>query len=172
MAEVLAKQPRPRGPRLAILTNAGGPGALSTDTLIRNGGKLADLSPETRASLDAMLPPHWSHGYPVDILGDADAARYSKAVEIISQDPNNDGLLVILTPQMMTECTATAANLKPFANLDGKRLLASWMGSPEVLVGEEILNRAGIPTFPFPDRAARAFERMWSYRLRPFHTPG
>ncbi len=163
MAEVLAKQPRPRGPRLAIITNAGGPGALSTDMLIRRGGQLAELSPKTRASLDALLPAHWSHGNPVDILGDADADRYAKAVEIVSKDPGNDGLLVILTPQKMTDCTGTAYQLKSFAKLDGKPLLASWMGGPEVLVGEEMLNRASIPTFAYPDSAARAFERMWSY---------
>lgn len=163
MAEVLAKQPRPRGPRLAIITNAGGPGALSTDMLIRSGGKLAELSPETRSSLDALLPAHWSHGNPVDILGDADAERYAKAVEIVSKDPGNDGLLVILTPQKMTDCTGTADRLKHYAKLEGKPLLASWMGGPEVLVGEEMLNQAGIPTFAYPDAAARAFERMWSY---------
>jgi acetyltransferase len=163
MAEVLAKQPRPRGPRLAIITNAGGPGALSTDMLIRSGGQLAGLSPETRASLDALLPAHWSHGNPVDILGDADAERYSKAVEIVSKDPGNDGLLVILTPQKMTDCTGTADRLKAFAKLNLKPLLASWMGGPEVLAGEELLNQASIPTFAYPDAAARAFERMWSY---------
>ena len=163
MAEVLAKQPRPRGPRLAIITNAGGPGALSTDLLIRSGGQLAELSPGTRAALDALLPAHWSHGNPVDILGDADADRYAKAIEIVSKDSGNDGLLVILTPQKMTDCTGTADRLKSFAKLEGKPLLASWMGGPEVLVGEELLNHAGIPTFAYPDAAARAFERMWSY---------
>lgn len=163
MAEVLAKQPRPRGSRLAIITNAGGPGALSTDMLIRNGGQLAELSTETRSSLDALLPAHWSHGNPVDILGDADAERYARAVEIVSKDPGNDGLLVILTPQKMTDCTGTADRLKPFAKLEGKPLLASWMGGPEVQVGEEMLNLAGVPTFAYPDAAARAFERMWSY---------
>jgi acetyltransferase len=163
MAEVLAKQPRPRGPRLAIVTNAGGPGALSTDMLIRSGGQLAELSPATHASLDALLPAHWSHGNPVDILGDADADRYAKAVEIVGKDPNNDGLLVILTPQKMTDCTGTAERLKTFARLDGKPLLASWMGGPQVLLGEEILNHGSIPTFAYPDTAARAFERMWSY---------
>jgi acetyltransferase len=163
MAEVLAKQPRPRGPRLAIITNAGGPGALSTDMLIRSGGELAGLSPETRDSLDALLPAHWSRGNPVDILGDADAERYSRAVEIVSKDSNNDGLLVILTPQKMTDCTGTADRLKLFAKLGSKPLLASWMGGPEVLAGEEILNQASIPTFAYPDAAARAFERMWSY---------
>jgi acetyltransferase len=163
MAAVLAKQPRPRGPRLAIITNAGGPGALSTDVLIRGGGKLAELSAETRGALDALLPAHWSHGNPVDILGDADAERYAKAVEIVSKDPGNDGLLVILTPQKMTDSTGTADRLKALAKLDGKPLLTSWMGGPEVLVGEEMLNQASIPTFPYPDAAARAFERMWSY---------
>jgi acetyltransferase len=163
MAEVLAKQPRPRGPRLAIITNAGGPGALSTDMLIRSGGQLAELSPETRAALDGLLPAHWSRGNPVDILGDADADRYAKAVEIVSKDPGNDGLLVILTPQKMTDCSGTAARLKAFARLERKPLLVSWMGGPEVLAGEEILNQANIPTFAYPDAAARAFERMWSY---------
>jgi acetyltransferase len=131
--------------------------------LIRSGGKLADLSPDTRAELDALLPPHWSHGNPVDILGDADAERYAKTLEIVSQDPNNDGLLVILTPQKMTECTATADRLSRFANLKEKPLLASWMGGPEVQVGEEMMNHAGIPTFPYPDTAARAFHLMWRY---------
>jgi acetyltransferase len=163
MAEVLAKQPRPRGPRLAIITNAGGPGALSTDTLIRSGGQLAELSSETRKALDALLPAHWSHGNPVDILGDADAERYGKAVEIVSKDPGNDGLLVILTPQKMTDCTGTADRLKPFAKLDGKPLLASWMGGPDVAVGDELLNQAGIPTFQYPDAAARSFTLMWRY---------
>jgi acetyltransferase len=163
MAEVLAKQPRPRGPRLAIVTNAGGPGALSTDMLIREGGRLAELSTETRAALDALLPGHWSHGNPVDILGDADAARYARAVDIVSKDPGNDGLLVILTPQKMTDCTGTADRLRPFANLVDKPLLASWMGGPEVAEGEELLNRANIPTFAYPDAAARAFECMWRY---------
>jgi acetyltransferase len=163
MAEVLAKQPRPRGPRLAIVTNAGGPGALSTDMLIRSGGRLAEFSPETRAALDTLLPAHWSHGNPVDILGDADADRYAKAVEIVSKDSNNDGLLVILTPQKMTDCTGTADRLKAFARLEDKPLLASWMGGPEVLVGEEMLNHASIPTFAYPDAAARAFVHMWSY---------
>jgi acetyltransferase len=158
-AEVLAKQPRPRGPRLALITNAGGPGALSTDMLIRSGGQLAELSADTRRQLDALLPPHWSHGNPIDILGDADAERYAKAVEITANDPNNDGLLVILTPQKMTECAATAERLKLFAKLDGKPLLASWMGGKDVEAGEEILNQAGIPTFKYPDTAARAFAR-------------
>ena len=163
MAEVLGKQPRPAGPRLAIVTNAGGPGALATDMLVGSGGQLAALSDQTRASLDAMLPPHWSHGNPMDILGDADAERYGKATELAAADPNNDGVLVILTPQEMTDATGTAKRLTGLAHSTGKPLLASWMGGPSVSEGETILNQANIPTFKYPDRAARAFVYMWRY---------
>ena len=163
MADVLAKQPRPKGPRLAILTNAGGPGVLATDTLITSGGALANLSDETVAALNQLLPEHWSHNNPIDILGDAGPERYGKAVEIVAQDRNSDGLLVILTPQAMTDPTQTAERLKPHSNLNGKPLLASWMGGVDVAAGGSILNRANIPNFPYPDTAARAFVYMWRF---------
>jgi len=163
MADVVAKQPQPRGPRLAIVTNAGGPGALATDALVGSGGSLAILSEETRAALDAFLPPHWSHGNPVDILGDASPERYAQAVELVAKDPGVDGVLTILTPQAMTNATATAEQLRPFAKLEGKPMLASWMGGPAVDAGEEILNNAGVPSFKYPDRAARAFDYLWRY---------
>ncbi len=163
MADVLAKQPRPKGRRLMIVTNAGGPGVLATDSLVAYGGELAALSQETTAALNQILPPHWSRGNPIDVLGDASAERYSKAVEIAAKDPNSDGLLVILTPQAMTDPTQTAENLKAFAKLGHKPILASWMGGAEVAAGESILARAGIPTFPYPDSAARAFQYMWRY---------
>lgn len=163
MAEVLAKQPRPKGPRLAIVTNAGGPGVLATDALIGKGGELAELSDETIEDLNQLLPTHWSHNNPVDVLGDASAERYRKAVEIVSRDPNNDGVLVILAPQAMTNPTQTAHQLKDYAKLDGKPILASWMGGTEVSAGEEILNRNNIPTFAYPDTAASIFHSMWRY---------
>jgi acetyltransferase len=162
MAEVLSKQPRPNGPRLTIVTNAGGPGVLATDALITQGGELAPVDPGTVEVLNEHLPPHWSHGNPIDILGDAGPERYAQAVEIASKDPNSDGLLVILTPQAMTDPTRTAEFLKPYANL-GKPILASWMGGADVLAGEAILNAANIPTFPYPDTAVRAFNYMWKY---------
>src|SRR5262249_51845398 len=112
LAEVLAKQPRPRGPRLTILTNAGGPGVLATDALIPGGGELTPRSDETSARLDKLLPPQWSHNNPVDILGDAGPERYAGAVAAAAKDPNSDGLLVILTPQAMTDPTQTAEQLK------------------------------------------------------------
>ncbi|HZT83504.1 MAG TPA: CoA-binding protein, partial [Gemmataceae bacterium] len=174
LADVLSKQPRPRGPRLTILTNAGGPGVLATDALIADGGELAPLAPETLAALDALLPPQWSHGNPVDILGDAGPDRYAKAVEVAARDPNSDGLLVVLTPQAMTDPTQTAEYLRPHARSTGKPVLASWMGGAGVEAGVAILNRADIPNFPYPDTAARVFHSMWrySYNLRAlFETP-
>jgi acetyltransferase len=163
MAEVLGRQPRPKGPRLTILTNAGGPAVLATDSLVNNGGELAEVSPESMKRLDEFLPPHWSHNNPIDVLGDADSERYARALEIASQDPNSDGLLVILTPQGMTDPLQIAEGLKPYAKQFGKPVLASWMGGNSVAAGEAALNSAGIPTFPFPDTAARAFTYMWRY---------
>lgn len=164
MAEVLSKQPRPKGPNLTVITNAGGPGVLATDALIIGGGELTALQADTMAELNKILPPQWSHNNPVDVLGDAPAKRYAQALEICAKDPKTDGLMVILTPQDMTDPTGTADELKAYAHkFEGKPVLASWMGGPFVRAGEEILNRAGIPTFPYPDTAARAFNYMWDY---------
>jgi acetyltransferase len=174
MAEILARQPRPKGPRLTILTNAGGPGVLATDTLITAGGELTVLSGETIEQLNGVLPAQWSHANPIDILGDASPERYAGAVEIAAKDENSDGLLVVLTPQAMTDPTQTAELLRPHAHSTGKPLLASWMGGADIMAGESILNHAGIPTFPYPDSAARAFNYMWqySYNLRGiYETP-
>jgi acetyltransferase len=163
MAEVLSKQPSPRGPRLTIVTNAGGPGVLATDALIMGGGELAELSAAAMEAYNAVLPATWSHNNPVDIIGDASPERYAKALEIAANDPNSDGMLVILTPQAMTDPTKIAEQLKPLAKQEGKPVLASWMGGVDVAAGEAILNRANIPTFPYPDTAARAFNYMWQY---------
>lgn len=164
MAEVWAKQPRrPKGPRLTIITNAGGPGVLATDALISAGGALAELSEDTVTALNEILPRHWSHGNPIDILGDADPDRYTKALDIAVEDPNSDGLLVILTPQAMTDPTQIAEQLKPYAQKAGKPVFASWMGGSETKTGETLLNRASIPTYPYPDDAARLFNLMWQY---------
>ena len=163
MAEVLSKQPRPRGPKLMILTNAGGPGVIATDRLLSVGGELAPLSDSSMESFNALLPAHWSHGNPVDILGDAGPERYSKALDIAAKDPNSDGLLVILAPQGMTDPAHVADALKAHAKMHGKPVLASWMGGKSVAEGVAILNAANIPTFSYPDTAARAFTYMWKY---------
>src|SRR5271165_1433881 len=174
MTETLAKQPRPKGPKLAIVTNAGGPGVLATDALLSMGGELAQLTPASTAALDKVLPAHWSHNNPVDVIGDADPERYEQAVQIVSKDPDVDGLLVIMTPQGVTKPTAIAQKVCLHANIGGKPILASWMGGMEAAEGERLLREAGIPTFPFPDTAARVFEYMWkySYNLRAlYETP-
>lgn len=164
LAEVLAKQKqRPKGPRLSIITNAGGPGVLATDALIATGGELAPLAEETIAALDDVLPAHWSRQNPIDILGDADPDRYTEALNRAVQDPNSDGLLVILTPQAMTDPTETAEKLKHCARNSAKPILASWMGGAEVTGGETILNRASIATYRYPDAAAVLFNFMWKY---------
>jgi acetyltransferase len=163
MAEVLSKQPRPRGPRLTVVTNAGGPGVLATDSLMATGGELTVLSAESVHELDGFLSPHWSHSNPVDVLADADAERFVKAVEIASKDPASDGLLAIIAPQGLADPTQVAERMRPLAHSTGKPLLAAWLGGDGVAEGTAILNTAGIPTFSFPDTAARAFTYMWRY---------
>ena len=163
LAEALAKQDRPRGPRLTIVTNAGGPGVLATDALLRNGGQLATLQPQTIARLDALLPPYWSHANPIDLLGDADAGRYAQALDAVAADRDSDGVLVIVTPQTMTEPQAVADAITPYRKMQGKPILSSWMGGPAIEAGEATLNRVGVPTFPYPDTAARIFTLMWRY---------
>jgi acetyltransferase len=163
MTDVLGKQPRPKGRHLTILTNAGGPGVLATDALITNGGELTRLSTESMDAFNQLLPAAWSHNNPVDILGDASPERYSKAFEIAAKDPNSDGILVILTPQAMTDPTKTAEELRPYAHLLDKPVIATWMGGKDVEPGEMILNLMNIPTFPYPDTAARVFDYMAHY---------
>ncbi len=163
MAEVLSKQPRPTGRRLSIVTNAGGPAVLATDALIAGGGELAPLPEATRQALDEFLPAAWSHNNPIDILGDADAERYRRAVEVAAANPESDGLMVILTPQAMTEPTETAEALRDFAHLRSGPVLASWMGGPLVEPGTRLLQAAGIPDFAYPDAAVRMFNYLWRY---------
>lgn len=162
MAEVLGKQPHPKGPRLTIVTNAGGPGVLATDALIDYEGTLADLGAQTLDDLNQLLPEHWSHGNPIDVLGDATPERYVRAIQIALRDPETDGLLVIVTPQGMTASAEIARALVDLGN-GGKPVLASFMGGVSVKDAIAILNANSIPSFPYPDSAARIFEYMWQY---------
>ena len=163
VSDILSKQPRPRGPRLSIVTNAGGPGVIATDALIGGRGRLSAISPETMEALNTLLPPVWSHNNPIDIIGDAPPDRYAQALEIAAADPATDGLLVILTPQAMTDPTATARALVKYAHIEGKPVLASWMGGEDVSEGAAILRDAGIPTFSYPDTACVLFNQLWRY---------
>lgn len=142
MAEVLARQPRPKGPRLALVTNANGPALLASDSAALNGLEVAEVR---------------------NLTFDTKAERYALAVEELGRSSGVDGTLVILTPHAAVDPARTARALAPLARTTGKPLLASWMGGTEAAAGVEVLNRAGIPTFAYPDTAARVFSHMWAY---------
>ena len=163
MAEVLSKQPRPRGPRLAVVSNAGGLGVLATDALLASGGQLADFAPGTYEALNKILPEAWSHANPIDTLGDASPELYVKALEIAARDSNCDAVLSILAPQGMTEPEKSASLLSKATESISKPVLASWMGGARMQMAANVLNEARIPTFEYPDAAARSFAYMWRY---------
>lgn len=163
MASLLAKQPLPKGPRLAIITNAGGPSVLATDAAVLSGAKIDKITDKTVEQLDPLLPKAWSRGNPIDILGDADPKRYFESVGIVAEDPAVDGLLVILSPQDMTDPTGCAESLRHYSKIKEKPLIASWMGGSSVKEGMRLLNQANIPTFQYPDDAANSFAKMWSF---------
>lgn len=162
LMEIMNNMPRPTGPKLTIVTNAGGPGVLSTDALSTGGGQLAPISPETLAEFNKFLPDAWSHNNPIDVLGDAKPDRYEKTVEICAKDQNVDGILVILTPQDMSDPTGTAEMLVKHANC-GKLFMCSWMGGKNIGAGEDILRKAHIPVFSFPDVAVKVFNHLQKY---------
>lgn len=161
IANFLAKQPMPKGPHLTIITNAGGPGVIATDALMETGGQLTALSDSTIRSYDTLVTPSCIHN-PIDILGDASAEKFAKAVQIATKESSSDGILVILTPQDMTDPAKTAKLLKPFAHSDTP-MLASWMGSDSVQEGKALLNQYQIPVFPYPDMAVQTFTSLWKY---------
>lgn len=163
-AELMAKQPRPSGPGLAIITNAGGPGVMATDALSFYGIEPVSISRETIKKLDEILPSFWSRGNPVDILGDASPERYRKTVEICMSSPEIDALLIILTPQAMTDPTAVAIALAKILKAKPCSVFTVWMGGLDVEKGCEVFNKSGIPTYETPERAIRAFMHMHSYR--------
>ena len=162
-AELMAKQPHPSGPRLAIVTNAGGPGVMAADALSYYGLEPASLQDDTIEKLNAVLPAQWSHANPIDILGDASPERYTEAVKICIEARELDGVLAVLTPQAMTDPTAVANGLARISKSRRYPLFAAWMGGTEVEKGTEILNRAEIPTYGTPEQAIRAFIYMHEY---------
>jgi acetyltransferase len=164
MAEVLGRQPLPKGRRLAIVTNAGGPAALATAALTADAGELATLSDTTRAALDEVLPPQWSGTNPLAGLGDALADTYPKAIEILAKDPGVNGILVVLTPKPTVDATLVATRVKEAAASLRVPVLASWMGGEAVTAGRAVLRDGGIPCLPFPDAAPRIFNYLWRYK--------
>ncbi|HXW58766.1 MAG TPA: GNAT family N-acetyltransferase [Solirubrobacteraceae bacterium] len=167
-AELLAREHPVRRGRLAIVTNAGGPGVMAADALLARDGSLAELQPETIASLDAVLPPAWSHANPIDVLGDASPHRFADAVKAALADAQVDAVLVILTPQAMTDAVGTAeavleAHREGPKTGMGKPLLAAWMGGHSVREGLERLSTGGVASYPYPEQAIDAFMDLVSY---------
>jgi acetyl coenzyme A synthetase (ADP forming)-like protein len=164
MALALGYQPDLKGDRIAIITNAGGPGILATDALERSGLTLARFELETIYALEQYLPDAASAANPVDVLGDARADRYKFALERVANDPNVDGIIVLLTPQAMTEIDSTARVIGSLFKHINLPILGCFMGEARIQSGIDILTAHGIPNYPFPERAANAFWAMSSYR--------
>ena len=166
-AEVLGTQPLPRGPNLAIITNAGGPGVMTTDALIARGGKLAKLSKKTLDGLNSVLPPFWSRGNPIDVLGDAKTDRYKAAVEACLNDENIDGILVIFTQQAVSESVEIAKGIVELVRgkaYQNKTILTSFMGYDAVQEANSILNANNIPTYSTPEQAVKTYMYMHQYQ--------
>jgi len=162
-SEILAKQPSPKGPNLAIITNAGGPGIMATDFLIAKGGKLSSLSSETIQALENVVPSYCSILNPIDILEEATADRFRKVMEICFKDPNSDGFLIIYTPQGAANPVETAKIIAELARKNRKTILTSLMGEDECWKARRILRKNGIPAFPTPEQAVSTFMHMYNY---------
>lgn len=166
-AEVLGTQPLPRGPNLAIITNAGGPGVMATDATITRGGKMAQLSPKTMEALNNFLPHYWSRGNPIDILGDAKADRYKATVEACLNDENIDGILIIYTAQAVgepVEIAKTIAELCRGRTYQNKTILTSFMGYGAVEEANRVFNQNNIPTYSTPEQAVKTYMYMYQYK--------
>ena len=161
--DLISRRNIPKGSKLAIVTNAGGPGVMATDMLISKGGGLTLLSDETMKKLDEVLPPFWSHGNPVDVIGDAPPERFAKATEIVLEDEKVDAVLVILTPQAMTEPTKTAEAIAKISEHHSKPILAAWMGGQTMQEGRKVFLEKGISVYPTPEDAIRAFMTLAQY---------
>jgi acetyltransferase len=164
-AELLAKQPKPKGPRLAIITNAGGPGVMAADTLSDYGYEPVYLSKETLDKLNEILPPFWSRRNPIDILGDATPELFRRVVAICLEAEEVDGLLILTAPQALTDPSETAAGLVDLIRGQSMPIITCWVGGADMQKGREIFNQAGIPTFDTPERAVRAFMDIYRFSL-------
>ena len=161
--KVFSWNPIPNGKRIGIVTNAGGPGVLATDEASIRGLSVHKLSAETRGELTAFLPVAANIGNPVDVVGDADAVRYEKALEILAGDKEIDMVLAILTHQTMTEVEATANAIVKTKNRTGKPLIACFMGGNSVKEGVDILHRGGVSMIEYPEEAANAASKLSLY---------
>jgi len=163
LAIAFAYEPLPKGNRVAIVTNAGGPGIMATDACIRAGLAMSEFKPETREELKKVLPPTANFSNPVDVIGDARSDRYQKALDIVAKDPSVDSVLILLTPQSMTEIVETANVITPFDEKTDLPTLACFMGHVNVGAGTKILQEHEVPSYLFPEQAAQALGAMYRY---------
>lgn len=163
VAKALSCGFHPTGNRLAIVTNGGGPGVMATDIAADLNLVMANLSEATIEKLNQTLPATWSHGNPVDIIGDAPAIRYHHAVKACLEDPNVDGVLTILTPQAMTKPLEAAKAVIALSDQYNKPLLACWMGGEQVLPSRKLFNQARKPSFRTPEPAVEVFSFLSKY---------
>jgi len=162
-AQALASRVRPQGERLAVITNGGGPGVMAADRAADLGIPLAQLAPPTLEALRQALPSNWSHGNPVDLIGDADAGRYRAALKACLDDDGVDGVLTILSPQAMTAPEDAARAVIDAARGSSKPVLACWMGEGQVAPARRLLADAGVPVFRTPDPAVEMFAHVSSF---------
>ena len=162
-AAILDTAHLPKGPNLAIVTNAGGPAVLATDALISRGGKLANLSPDTINALNGVLPASWSKSNPVDILGDADPQRYVKALEATIKDPQVNGIIMIYTPQGSSNSVDIAKAVSDYVKKINKPVLSALIGEEEVNKARQIFYANKIPTYEFPEEAIKTYLYMYQY---------
>jgi acetyltransferase len=162
-AAVLDSKHLPRGRRLAIVTNAGGPGVMGTDELMELGGELARLSDESMRQLNSVLPPYWSRGNPIDVLGDADVGRYVKALDVCLNDPGVDGILVAYTPQGAARPTELARSIAEIARNSWKPIIVTWMGGEAVREARDIFAHGDIPSYDTPEDAVKTYLYMYRY---------
>lgn len=166
LSRAFAWEDAPNGPKIAIISNAGGPAVISADSVIECGLELSDFSEEIRNKLLQVLPRSASIINPVDVLGDALAERYAEAAEIILQANQTDSLLIILTPQIMTQVDKTAEMISNLSQKYSKPIFCSFIGGQLVNEGKKILNKNKIPSFRFPESAISAIGAMWQWRQR------
>ncbi len=164
-ARIFSLQPLPKGPRIALITNAGGPGIIAADAVERSKLKMSAFSKNTIDTLRSFLPPMSNIYNPVDVLGDAKADRYKFVIEKVVEDPSVDIILIILTPQAMTEIEKTAEVISDISNRTGKPIVTSFMGGKRIEAGLKIMSQRKVPNYPFPERAVSAIEAMYKHTL-------
>ena len=162
-SSILAKQPRPTGRNIAIVTNAGGPGVLATDAIIEHGGKIAKLSNETMEKLNSFLPTHWSKANPIDIIGDSDEEIYAKTIDVCLKDDNIDGILIICVPQVVADPKRLSDRIIDLSKKSTKPILVSYPGEASVQYARKLLQENDVPSYATPEEAVESYMYLYHY---------